>query len=316
MSIRIGISGWTYAPWRGVFYPPGLAQRRELAFAAHAFPSIEINGTHYSLQKPESFRRWFDETPDNFVFSIKGSRYITHMRRLRDVGTPLANFFASGLLALGEKLGPLLWQLPPSFAFDAARLRTFLEMLPRDTAQAGAIARRHDDRLRSRARLKVSHSAPLRHCFEVRHPSFLVPEFFDLLRQHGAAFVLADSAGKFPYAEEITADFAYVRLHGAKRLYESGYTDAALNDWTARIRAWTSGRSRTEAPRITTSPATAVRDVFVYFDNDIKVHAPFNARRLAEKLAVKWRPDGLTPRAAAPRHDLPPWDTSSPSSGS
>ncbi|HEY4249733.1 MAG TPA: DUF72 domain-containing protein, partial [Roseomonas sp.] len=173
--IRIGISGWTYASWRGVFYPKGLPQRQELAYAARQFPALEINGTFYGLQRPESFARWDAETPDGFVFAIKASRYITHMRRLREVETPLANFFASGLLRLGAKLGPILWQFPPRMAFDPERFRSFLALLPRDTDQALALARRHDARLAGRAWLTCAVRQPLRHAVEIRHDSFRTP---------------------------------------------------------------------------------------------------------------------------------------------
>ena len=286
-KIRIGISGWRYAGWRGKFYPKDLAQRRELEFASRIFNSIEINGSFYSLQLPSSYRRWHDETPADFVFSVKGARFITHMKKLRDVEAPLANFFASGVLALRAKLGPILWQLPPNFGFNPERLRDFFQLLPRDTAQAAALAKRHNDKLKARAYTKIDMNRPLRHALEVRHPNFMVPEFFDLLREHNIAFVFADTAGKWPYAEDLTSDFVYVRLHGDEQLYVSGYGDKAIEWWANRIEHWREGRQPRDAKLITARKIDNKKcDVFVYFDNDAKVHAPFDAQRLAARLGV------------------------------
>jgi uncharacterized protein YecE (DUF72 family) len=270
--LRIGISGWRYAGWRGKFYPPGLAQRRELEFASRIFNSIEINGSFYSLQLPSSYERWYRETPDDFIFSIKGARFITHMKRLRDVRVPLANFFASGVLALREKLGPILWQFPPQFRWNEERFREFFGLLPRTSSEAAKLGRSHDDKLKARAWLKVDEDYPLRYAFEIRHPSFLVAEFFALLRQEKATMVVADTAGKWPLVEELTTDLVYCRLHGDTELYVSGYSDHALRDWAKRIRRW-----RKKA------------DVFVYFDNDAKVQAPFDAQRLATLLPNETR---------------------------
>lgn len=273
MTIRVGISGWTYPPWRGTFFPKGLARRRELEFASRRLSSIEINGTFYSLQRPESWARWRAETPDAFVFSVKGPRFITHILRLQEPRAPLANFFASGILRLGPKLGPVLWQLPPSFRFEPRRLGAFLEMLPRTTVAAAALARRHEPRMNGRSWLLPEENLPLRHALEVRHASFQVPEFPALLREVGVALVTADTAGKWPFFEERTADFSYARLHGDKVLYTSGYTPAALRLWARRARAWARGG----------------RDVFLYFDNDVKVRAPFDAMSLA-RLLLRRRP--------------------------
>jgi uncharacterized protein YecE (DUF72 family) len=270
-AVRIGISGWRYAGWRGVFYPKGLAHRRELEYASRAFESVEINGSFYSLQRPEFYRDWSAQTPDGFVFAVKGSRFITHMKKLRDVATPLANFFASGVLALGDKLGPFLWQLPPIFRFDAAseqRLARFFDLLPRDTEAAATLARRHDRRVSRRSWLRTDRRRPLRHAVEVRHDSFRTPRFLRLLREHAIGLVVADTAGRWPLIEAVTADFVYVRLHGDEELYVSGYTPEALDAWAARIRRW---RRR--------------RDVYVYFDNDAKVHAPFDALALEARIA-------------------------------
>ena len=244
MAIRIGISGWRYAPWRGVFYPPGLAQRRELEFAASRFGSIEINGSFYSLQTPDSYQAWHDATPSGFVFAVKGPRYLTHMLRLRGVEKPLANFLASGLLRLGAKLGPILWQLPAHFAFDAARMR-------------------------GRSALAIDAVRPLRHALEPRHESFGSRESLDLLRRHDIAMVVADSAGKFPRFEVDTAGFRYLRLHGDEELYVSGYSPAAIRSWATKIRRW-----------------ARHGDVFCYFDNDAKVHAPFDAMALMQALGL------------------------------
>ncbi|HYH83144.1 MAG TPA: DUF72 domain-containing protein [Longimicrobium sp.] len=282
----VGISGWTYAGWRGVFYPEKLAHKRELEYASRKMASIEINGSFYSLQRPTSYRRWYEETPPGFVFAVKGSRFITHMKKLRDVDTALANFFASGVLRLAEKLGPILWQFPERMPADLERFERFLELLPRTSVEAAALAERHDERLAGRAWSEADAETPLRHAFEIRHPGFLGPDFVALLRKHNAALVFADTAGRWPYAEDLTSDFVYVRLHGAVELYASGYSDEQLDWWAARIREWRRGCE--PADRTCVSPVDApgakARDVYVYFDNDAKVHAPFDAMRLMERL--------------------------------
>lgn len=286
-DIRIGISGWNYQGWRGAFYPAGMPQRRELEFASQVFNSIEINGSFYSLQCPQSYRRWHKQTPAGFLFSVKGGRFITHMKKLRDVQTPLANFFASGVLALEEKLGPILWQFPPNFGWNPARFRQFFELLPRTTVEAAALGRRHDRKLKSRAWLKIKRERPLRYCVEIRHPSFLVPEFFQLLREYAIAFVFADSAGKWPYSEDLTADFVYCRLHGDTQLYASGYGADALTRWARRLRLWQRGRQSSDAKLVGGKGSPGERDLFVYFDNDAKVHAPFDAQQLAARLGAR-----------------------------
>jgi len=285
-STLIGISGWRYPPWRGVFYPPGLPQHRELEYASRALPTIEINGTFYSLQRPESFRHWYEETPPGFVFSVKGARYITHIRRLRDIDAPLANFFASGLFNLREKLGPFLWQFPPSFRYDPERMKRFFELLPKNTEEALSLARRRERRMVGRVRLAIEAVRPLRHAVEIRNDSFLDEAFVQLLREFNIALVVADTAGKWPYREDVTADFMYLRLHGDKELYASGYTDEALVRWAERIRVWREGSQPDDAHLISTNftPQHRPRDVFCYFDNDVKVRAPFDAQHLAEKL--------------------------------
>jgi uncharacterized protein YecE (DUF72 family) len=268
-EIRIGISGWQYAGWRGDFYPPGLPQRRQLEYVAERMRTVEINGSFYSLQRPESYLSWVRQTPDDFVFAVKGGRFITHMKKLGGVETPLANFLASGVLALGAKLGPLLWQLPPNLGFNPARLAAFFVLLPRATAEAAVLAQHHDERLDGRAWTTTDVTLPLRHALEVRHDSFRTQEFVDLARQHDIAVVTADTAGKWPMIYDQTSDFAYVRLHGDEELYVSGYTEKALDMWATRILEWHEhGR----------------RDVFVYFDNDVKVRAPYDAMALAERV--------------------------------
>jgi|SRR5436189_3638056 len=284
--ILVGISGWRYAPWRGVFYPKGLPQKQELSFASRALPSIELNGSFYSLQRPSSYERWGRETPDDFVFSVKGSRYITHLLRLKEVEPALARFFGSGLLNLGAKLGPLLWQFPPNFKFDAERFDRFLRLLPKDTADAAALAERHGALQKGAGPPAGARPARLRYAVEIRHESFRDPGFIRMLREHGAALVVADTAGKWPYLEEPTTDFMYLRLHGDVELYASGYTDAALDRWASRIRAWSEGGEPGDARRVTVRPAPRrkSRDVYCYFDNDAKVKAPFDARTLIGKL--------------------------------
>jgi len=285
-NIRIGISGWTYKGWRGKFYPEGLPHKRELSYAAECFPSIEINGTFYGLQRPEAFARWRQETPEDFVFAIKGSRYITHMLRLKEVETPLANFLASGPLRLGPKLGPILWQFPARMKFDPDRFLRFLDLLPRTTQEAAKLARKHDQRLEGRAYAEAEIDIPLRHAFEIRSETFCTPDFVDLLRAHNAALVVADTVD-WPLVMDMTADFVYCRLHGSEELYTSGYDDDALDDWTRRVAAWARGAEPRDAKRIAgRGPKAESRDVFVYFDNDAKVRAPFDAQGLIRRLKL------------------------------
>jgi uncharacterized protein YecE (DUF72 family) len=286
--VRIGVSGWRYPPWRGAFYPPGLAQKDELAFAARALPTIELNGSFYSLQRPSSWQAWHDATPARFVFSVKGPRYITHLLRLRDAAAPLANFFASGLANLGTKLGPILWQLPPTFAFEPALVGAFLALLPRDTVAAAELAHRHDGKVKGRVALDWGpQKRALRHALEARHPSFADPSLIALLRRHKVAWVVADTGGRWPEFDDVTASFVYVRLHGATDLYRSRYADHALRQWAARIERWRDGGEPARARRIGgAAPPRTSRDVFCYFDNTDKVHAPSNAGRLLEMLGL------------------------------
>ncbi len=287
-TIRIGVSGWRYEPWRGVFYPAGLRQSRELEYASHRFSAIEINGSFYSLQRPDSYARWYSNTPATFVFAVKGGRYITHMLKLREVKEPLANFFASGVFNLREKMGPLLWQLPATLKYDRGRLEPFLEMLPRDTLAASRLARRRSPWMKGRTRLSIDENRPMRHALEVRHESFLDPSFIQLLRAHRVALVMAESPGLWPLVHDLTADFVYIRLHGDKQLYRSGYSGPALERWARRIRDWSAGREPADARKILsdTPRRTSARDVYCFFDNtDDKLRAPFDAQTLTQKIA-------------------------------
>ena len=273
MTVRIGISGWTYPRWRGTFYPKGLPQRQELRYASERMNSVEINGSFYSLQRRSSFETWAASVPEDFVFAVKGGRFITHMKKLSGIETPLANFLASGVLALDQKLGPILWQLPPNLGFNADRMDAFLAQLPRSAGSAAEIAAHHDQRVPDdRALTKAVHPRyRLRHAIEPRHESFRTPEFYRLLRRYKMALVISDNPGKWPIFTEITTDLMYLRLHGHDQLYVSGYSDQELDDWAAKIRSWTERGC----------------DVYVYFDNDAKVHAPFDAMSLMERLGVR-----------------------------
>jgi uncharacterized protein YecE (DUF72 family) len=273
VTVRIGISGWTYPRWRGTFYPKGLPQRQELRYASERMNSVEINGSFYSLQRRSSFEAWAASVPEDFVFAVKGGRFITHMKKLSGIETPLANFLASGVLALDQKLGPILWQLPPNLGFNADRMDAFFAQLPRSAGTAAEIAAHHDQRVPDdRALTKAVHPRyRLRHAIEPRHESFRTPEFYRLLRRYKMALVISDNPGKWPIFTEITTDLMYLRLHGHDQLYVSGYSDQELDDWAAKIRSWTERGC----------------DVYVYFDNDAKVHAPFDAMSLMERLGVR-----------------------------
>ena len=290
--IRIGISGWRYAGWRGRFYPHGLAQRRELGFASQTFSSVEINGTFYSLQRPTSFEQWASETPANFVFALKGGRFITHMKKLIDVETALANFFASGVLALGAKLGPFVWQLPPMMKFnegpyDIRRYERFFKLLPRTVRSAARLAKQCDERMLTRAFLKPAlnkgEDQQLRHAIEIRHDSFVQPTFIELLRKHNIGLVVADTV-EWPLLMDVTSDFVYLRLHGSERLYHSGYEADAIEIWARRVVAFATGQladgQYAGEPVLDSRP----RDVYVYFDNDAEVRAPFDALALTRRV--------------------------------
>ncbi len=269
-EVRVGVSGWRYASWRGDFYPTGLVQRRELEYVASKMNAVELNGSFYSLQRPSTYRGLVDQTPEDFVVAVKGGRYLTHLKRLAGVESALANFLASGVLALGPKLGPLLWQLPPNLAFDPDLLGAFLDLLPRTTVEAATIARRHDDKLSAdRVVLETDADRPVRHALEFRHPSFCEEEAIRFVADHDVALVVSDSPGKWPYTERVTSDLVYVRLHGHTELYASGYAARSLDRWAEKIRAWLDDGL----------------DVHVYFDNDARGHAPHDAVSLLRRLS-------------------------------
>lgn len=282
--IEVGISGWTYKGWRGTFYPKKLPHKNELAFASRELPTIEINGTFYALQRPTSYEHWYESTPEHFIFSLKANRFITHIKRLNDIEIPMANFLASGPLRLKEKLGPILWQFPPSMPFDPDKMESFLKLLPKDFKQASRLGKK-SQLVKERTYLHVEKNFKMRHAVEIRHFSFLNPWFIELLRKYNVAIVFADTAGKWPYLEDVTADFIYLRLHGDSKLYVSGYDDKTLKFWSERIKAWKKGKEPPD--RLTISddiPAPIERDVYVYFDNDAKVRAPIDAKGLISLL--------------------------------
>jgi uncharacterized protein YecE (DUF72 family) len=267
----VGISGWRYRSWRGDFYPKGLPQRLELTYAAERMTSVEVNGSFYSLQRPSSYAAWRAAVPDDVVLAVKGGRFITHMKALRDVETPLANFFARGVLALGPQLGPVFWQLPERLAYDSDRVSAFFDLLPRTTGEAARLAEKHDDKLADdRVLTTCEVDVPLRHALEPRHPSFDSAEARALCSEHGVAVVVADSAGRWPVMHDATSDFRYVRLHGETELYASGYADGSLDRWAETCRGW----------------LDEGHDVHVYFDNDAKGHAPHDAVRLIRRLGL------------------------------
>lgn len=277
--VRIGISGWRYPGWRGVFYPETLVQRRELEFAANAFDTVEINGTFYSLQKSDSFAEWARQTPEDFLFSLKGSRYITHMLKLRNTQVALANFFASGMIRMGKKLGPVLWQFPPQLKYERERFESFFRLLPRSARAAASLARRHADRIGDASHLRAPQDFALRHCVEIRHESFVTPDFVDLLREQNIGLVVADTV-EWPLLMDETSDFVYCRLHGSEQLYASGYDDDALDVWAQRVATWARGGQPEGRRASTVGAIERPHDVYVYFDNDMKVRAPFDAQGL------------------------------------
>lgn len=282
-EIRIGIAGWNFADWRGEFYPKGLPQKQELAFASKALRTIEINGTFYGYQKPESFAAWAKETPDGFRFTVKGHQLVTHLKRLKDVEIPLANFFASGPLALGKKLGPFVWQLPPNLSYDADRMEAFLALLPKTPAALAALANKHDERLKAPPFLDIGEIATVRHAIEVRHRSFADPAFIAQMRKYNVALVTADT-DDWP-TMDVTADFAYLRLQGAPG--KDRYEDKELDLWGARLKALSEGSPVPEASLVDSPPSKGTpRDVFAYFVSTDKVHAPRNAMYVMERLGL------------------------------
>lgn len=284
--IRIGVSGWAYPGWSGTFYPEKLPARDRLVYASRGFDAIEINASFYRLQRPESWLRWKRETPPGFRFAVKGSRFITHNRKLAGAKTALANFFASGVLGLAEKLGPVLWQLPDTMRFEEKRVAAFLDLLPRDIDEGIELGRGHDCRLDGRGRLTTEDGRHrIRHAVEPRHESYFTDAFARLCRRHGVAIVVSESAD-WPCTEEVTAGFIYVRLHGSRRTYASRYGDGELDRWAARVRAWSRGEQPADAVTFTRRkpPPRRSRDVFVFFDNDANANAPGDAERLISRL--------------------------------
>lgn len=262
-AIRIGIGGWTYEPWRGLFYPKGLAHKKELEYASGKLTSIEINGTYYGSQKPESFARWREETPENFVFALKGPRFSTNRRILAEAGPSIERFFASGVAELREKLGPVNWQFAPTKKFVLADFEAFLKLLPA-SCEGQAI----------------------RHTVEVRHESFKNPEFVALLRAYRVAAVLTDKQD-FPQIPDITAPFVYVRLQRALETVETGYAEDDLEIWAKRARIWAKGGVPEDLARVgeASKQLPVARDVFIYMINGFKPKAPAAAMALIERLA-------------------------------
>jgi uncharacterized protein YecE (DUF72 family) len=260
-NIYVGIGGWTFEPWRGVFYPEKLAQSKELSYAASKLTSIEINGTYYGSQKPESFRKWAREVPDGFVFSLKGPRFATNRRVLAEAGDSVKRFYDSGVLELGDRLGPVLWQFAPTKKFDAADFGKFLELLPR--------------KLDGRA---------LRHVVEVRHDSFCVPEFVALLRQFETPVVFAEH-GKYPAIADVVSDFVYARLQKGNDELKSCYPPKQLDAWAKRFQDWAGGSEPDDLPKVDKEkPKKAPRDVFAYVIHEGKVRAPAGAMELIERV--------------------------------
>ena len=284
--VRIGTSGWSYNHWRkNAFYPAGLPQRRELEYLSRRLSTVEINGSFYSLLRPESYAGYRGQVPDGFVFAVKGGQFITHSKKLKDVEVPLANFLASGVLGLEETLGPILWQLP-RMRFDADRVERFLDLLPPDTAAAARLARRHDHRVQGRASFAVERSRRLRHALEVRHPEMLSDPVLLACRRRNVALVFSHNGGEWPYVEEVTAGWCYLRLHGAPKTYGSDYGSDELAVWGERVRLWSQGKEPADAARVSTRlpPQRKSRDVYVYFDNDQSAFAPRNACALQQAL--------------------------------
>jgi uncharacterized protein YecE (DUF72 family) len=261
--VHVGIGGWTFAPWRGVFYPKGLPHAQELAYAARHLTAIEINGTFYRTQTPATFRKWAAEVPDGFVFSVKGHQRVTHRRELKDAGESIEHFLNSGVIELGDRLGPLLWQFPPFKKFDEADFASFLGLLPREFG-----GRR------------------LRHVVEVRHASFCVPEFVRLLRKFETAVVFSEHE-KYPAIADAAADLLYLRLQKADDSLETGYPIEAIADWATRIRKWIDGGVPSDLPHVESAPSKIkLRDIFVYFIHEGKVRAPAAAMALIDQLGA------------------------------
>ncbi len=259
--IRVGVGGWTYAPWRGAFYPAGLAQKKELEYASRKLTTIEVNGTYYGSQKPESFAKWYDETPDDFIFSLKGPRFTTNRRVLAEASESVERFFASGAMVLKDKLGPINWQLMPTKAFDAEDIDRFLRLLP-----------------------KSVEGRAVRHALEVRHPSFKNPDLVAIAREHGVAIVTAGDS-EYPQIADVTAPFVYARIMGTTEDEPNGYGDKDLGLWAQRARAWASGGMPEGLLSVTAEqPRADNRDVFLYVISGFKAHNPATAMALIERI--------------------------------
>jgi len=259
--IRIGVGGWTYEPWRGAFYPDGLAQKRELEYASRRLTSIEINGTYYGSQKPASFAKWHDETPEDFVFALKGPRFTTNRRVLAEAGQSVERFFASGVMALKDKLGPINWQFMPSKKFDPEDFEGFLKLLP-----------------------KSVEGREIHHAVEVRHDSFRTPDFVALAREYGVAVVIAADSD-YPQIADITAPFVYARIMGTREDEENGYSGAALDAWVERARLWAGGGAPAGLATVSSPPADGTaRDVFLYVISGYKQRNPAAAMAMIARL--------------------------------
>ena len=281
-TIRLGTAGWVFEPWRKSFYPDGLKQKDELAYASARLGNIEINATFYSHQKAASFLNWAGQTPDGFVFSVKGHQLVTHIKRLKEVEQPLANFFASGVMALGSKLGPFCWQLPGNVSYDEGRMEAFLTLLPQTPEALLALAGKADG-LKNPPYLDATGITRVRHAIEVRHASFASASFIAQLRAHNVALVVADSAG-WPYLDQ-TADFAYARLQGAPD--KESYTTEERDIRTGWLAAWAAGQPVGNGPYVTAvEAAPPPRDVFAFFVSTDKEHAPDNARAVMQALGI------------------------------
>lgn len=287
---HIGTSGWAYSSWRNKFFPAKLTAREYLSFTSRAFNSIEIDSTFYRMQTPERYQSWYDATPEGFLFAIKGSRYITHMLRLKDCETALGNFYASGILALQEKTGPFLWQFPAHVKLDMERFETFAKLLPRDFNEAVELARKHDSKLQ-KPYLKVEENYPLVHAFELRSDSFFNRDFLAMLRSYNIATVMVSSPKDWPLFTDVTANFLYIRMHGEKRLYSGSYGEAELKEWKRRISFWQKGRTPPDMEHyLPADPHKNMRPYFMYFDNTAKSEAPFDALKFMKMVGAKWEP--------------------------
>jgi uncharacterized protein YecE (DUF72 family) len=264
VQIRVGVGGWTYEPWRETFYPDGLPQARELQYASRQLTAIEVNGTFYRTQTPATFAKWRDETPDDFVFSLKAPRYATNRKVLPEAGPSIERFLESGVTELGAKLGPLLWQLAPTKRFDAAELSDYLALLPREHG-----------------------GLTLRHALEVRHESFLCGEYVQLARRFGVATVFTDS-DDYPSLADITGEFVYARLMKSQSRLRTGYAAKALDAWADRARAWAAGKDPEDLPRVAgRATRGSARDAFIFFIDGAKERAPGAACALLERLGVR-----------------------------